>query len=61
MQALLTAVGVGLVAASIIIFTSGDIDRVPRSAVCAVFGVILLLVGLAMPRRHRHRHRHRKY
>jgi len=61
MQALLTAVGVGLIAASIIILTSEEEGRVPRAAGCAVFGIISLLVGLTLPRRHRHRHRHRKH
>ena len=55
MQALLTAVGVGLIAASILIFTSGEQDSGPRGAVSFIFGLVLLLVGLMLPRRHRHR------
>ncbi len=53
MQALLTAVGVGLIAASIIILTSEAEGRVPRAAVSAVFGTLSLLIGLTLPRRHR--------
>lgn len=57
MQALLTAVGVGLIAASIVIFTSGQEDGGPRGAVSFIFGLISLLVGRMLPRRHRHRNR----
>ncbi|HLM55923.1 MAG TPA: hypothetical protein VK422_07300 [Pyrinomonadaceae bacterium] len=57
MQALLTAVGVGLIAASIVIFTSGEVDGGPRGAVGFIFGLISLLLGRMLPRRHRHRHR----
>ncbi|HEV2862929.1 MAG TPA: hypothetical protein VGX48_18070 [Pyrinomonadaceae bacterium] len=59
MRALLMSVGVGLIAASIVIFTSGEQDGGPRGAVSFIFGLISLLVGLMLP--HRRRHRHRKY
>lgn len=54
---LLTVVGAGLIAASIVLLTSGDASQGPKVGLGLVGGVICLVVGLTLPRRHPHRRR----